>query len=157
MKKTKKRILLVAIFVISIGILVLLTKIMINSLSNIPTEERDEMIEYYSNDENYIKVVGKVAKVRQTENKPLYIVIECKESDKFFFLKIRPELEELLNKTGLYFEGDGDTYYSFVIAPKVWWPGWDKPIVAVYSEDGNMTYLDFETGKSVYLEYIRNM
>lgn len=153
----KKGILITVIIIAAFVFVDLLIISMTAFLSYTPHRQRNEMIEYYSNDENYITVVGKVTEVIKVEEGALYVTVNEKENDESLFLEVQPEFEEILYQNGLYFEANNEVYYSFVIAPRIWWDGWKEPIVAVYSEDGSMTYLDYETGKSFYVEYMRSL
>lgn len=41
-------------------------------------------------------------------------------------------------------------------APRIWWDGGTPFAVGIKSEDGQTTYLDYETGKASLLNYIEN-
>ena len=49
-----------------------------------------------------------------------------------------------------------ENQFKFTSSEKVFWNGWFYPIVAVKSLNGEKTYLDFETGKENWLNYIEN-
>ena len=146
--------------------------------------ERAKIYSYYGNDENYVEVYGKlVANELWRDNRILWCIIfdedfvsQNEDVCKRFAshnpygtsAKIDKASQEILINNRFYDllinYDNGNVYYenaplieeqvTVITCPKVWWDGWDPPIVAVRVED--KVYLDFETGKANYLNWIQN-
>lgn len=146
--------------------------------------ERAKIYSYYSNDNNYVEVYGKLTTYELGRDDRIRwciifdddFVSQHEDICKRFAshnpygtaAKIDKASQEILNINRFYdllIDYDNEnTYYkdapliegrvTVVTCSKIWWDGWDPPIVAVKVED--KVYLDFETGKANYLNWIQN-
>ena len=114
----------------------------------------NSMIEYYSDDSNYVQVEGTIMSVYQFPNTQ-----EC-----MYYIKINTEGHnfQMRNDGTVPFEiysdlevdlelQEGDEIV-FISAPMFFYNGHHLPIVSL--EKDNISYLSFEKGKADYLDWI---
>lgn len=146
--------------------------------------QRAKIYSYYSKDDNYVEVYGKIIRNEiGRDNRILWGIVFDEEfmarhediCKRFAnnnpygtSAKIDKASQEILINNCFYdllIDYDNENAYyenaplieeqvTVITCPKVWWDGWDPPIVAVKVED--KVYLDFETGKVNYLNWIQN-
>ena len=153
-------------------------------LLSISDKERAEIFSYYSNDDNYLEVTGILINnyLGRDGNTGWFIMFDeefvsqnekiCKRfpinnpcgaggkivsnsqniliDNGFYDLLIDPDYSNIYPETKPLIEEQ----ITIITCPKIWWDGWDPPIVAV--KVGDTVYLDFETGKANFLDWIQN-
>ena len=110
-------------------------------------------LDYYSIDSNYVTVVGTVDHLSYYDSKALFLAFEDKTvafQDSTFVIEGK-NLETIL-KNGFEEKVTLGTQVEFVSAVRVFWDGYEMPIVAL-SVNGEVL-LPFEEGKQNLLEMI---
>ena len=116
---------------------------------------RSRMLEYYSNNANYIEIHGVVKNVRHIEEinelrLEIQVVTNTEE------LRANAEtgwcLFKIVDYDINYFSIDINDDVIFCTAPRIFYDGHIIPIVSL--ERNNIVLLDFEDGKAKYLSWI---
>jgi len=112
--------------------------------------------EYYSDDENYKNVVGRITEIREYDNGFGFTIILDEHAGKNDveigkFLMPLKSVEEL-KKNSFALEAS-EKKYVFTTAFGIFADGWCYPIVGVKEIDESAVYLDFKSGQANYLEY----
>ncbi len=125
---------------------------------------RKKMIVYYENDDSYTEVYAKIVDPPQaSDGKGVFIGVEfVGDVDSEFtangaegFSMPQTDYNSLI-ENGVDFDNT-ETVYKFIASPRIWWNGGQPFAVAMYSEDGQTVYLDYDTGKADLLYYIENV
>ena len=109
---------------------------------------RNKMIDYYSNDENYVTVSGEILSIDE-DRKCVTISVQaendkaCWESEGDEFMCYDFSLLELIEV--------GD-YVTFTTSAMIFYSGQIYPIVAF--EKGGIEYLSFKDGKTSLIEWV---
>ncbi len=117
-----------------------------------------EVYNYYTSKKGIEKYVKFEAKIVQTKysSKGCGFELDLKEEGLGFstnMFVVRGANYETLKESGFLDMDKNDIFVEFVSNPMVFWDGWACPIVAVKVDD--TIYLDEETGKANWLEYIQ--
>ena len=164
-KLTRKQKISIAIAAILIvGFLVGIGFILYYYLVGTSPTVRKKMVEYHENDENYFDVCAKITSPTPYKyNDPcVSVAVEFVGGDNGVFtdneaggLKMPLTNYNAIVENGLD-TSDGEAVYRFTVAAGSWYGQVYSYAVAVYSEDGEAVYLDYETGKADLLYYIKN-
>ncbi|MDE5593500.1 MAG: hypothetical protein K2I75_06170 [Clostridiales bacterium] len=125
---------------------------------------RKKMVNHYSDDNSYVVVYAKIASTPPKPNvgDQFWFEVEfigeidesfIKNSARGFYMPAADY--DIMVSNGLDFK-NRETVYKFLASPWIWWDGGQPFAVAVFSEDGQTVYLDYETGKNNLLYYIKN-
>lgn len=123
---------------------------------------RKKMVNYYSNDNSYVEVHARITETPKKGSNYVYIKVEfVGQIDKGFISNRARGFDmpvsdyDIMVSNGFDFE-DREAVYKVLASPAIWWDGGQPFAVAVFSEDGQTVYLDYETGKKNLLYYIKN-
>ena len=124
---------------------------------------RKSMLNYCENDDNYFEVYAKITSPDAYKYNDPCVSISVEfvggEDEIFTEKKITGLGMPLSNYNAMIASGldteDGETVYRFVLSAGSWYGQIYSYVVAVYSEDGDTVYLDYETGKANLLYYIK--
>ena len=144
-------------------------------LFSIKPWEREKMYDYYTQDENYFTVWGKLETYEEFDDGRAMWIIDLDESciaaleeagkTDFFGRKTTVDFmivgksQEILKKSGFYdcFEdaaARSAPTIKILQSPKIWFDGWGPVLVSAKAE--GTVYLDYERGKENLLNWIRN-
>lgn len=144
-------------------------------LFSIKPWEREKMYDYYTQDENYFAVWGKLETYEEFDDGRAMWIIDLDESCisaleeagkmDFFGRKTTVDFmivgksQEILKKSGFYdcFEdaaARSAPTIKILQSPKIWFDGWGPVLVSAKAE--RIVYLDYERGKENLLNWIRN-
>ena len=111
---------------------------------------KKEMLEIYSNDENYITLTGEIIEIEEKENN-IWVKIKCKEL--LEYIKNEKEIcnywvfaESIIDVN----VGDIISYTTVKIKYNEW-----LPIVSI--EKNNKTVLEYQTGKKNLLDWVNQL
>lgn len=160
---TKNKICLIIAVIVIIGFCVGFGFIIYYYLWGTSPTVRKKMASYCSNDDNYFVVYGRIIDSKPYKfNDPLV---------SFSVELIDGENEDFISNTkGLYMPlsaynammqngvdmNDDQTVYKFITSAGEWYGNIHPYTVAVLSEDGQTAYLDYQVGKQILLDFIKN-
>ena len=113
-----------------------------------------EIIEYYSQKENYISVTGTVSNIKYNEDTTALYIDLCELSpvlDDTCF-KIVEENLEIVKANKIDDKLKTGEQITFITAPKYFGDGYVMPIVAISISEENL--LDFEEGYKNFLDWL---
>ena len=130
--------------------------------------ERKKLHAYYSDESNDIRVLAKIDKVYHN-SKGGNIVVSLAIDEAWYYSEYGTEIPK--NMTASLFsvqeanvsvllehEIDLDDCigqeFLFLTSSKIWWDGWDLPIIEVTSADGTKEYLASETGRKNLIAWV---
>lgn len=142
--------------------------------------EREKMYNYYTQDSNYFPVWGglEVCSDDYDDGRERWVInfnesciayledeglikrfIQETSADFLVVNKNQKILEEAgfyenLEKAGIGQNEQGSPIIKIMQSPKIWFDGWGPVLVSVEMED--VVYLDYETGKANFLDWIQN-
>ena len=165
MKKESRRYL----YIILVGYLCVFLLIGITAyflLGPIKPWERKKLYNYYSEDANYVVIKGKITESEIVKGE-IFLSIEMDVEaygeiyenwmiDSYFnspYFRIDEQSEIVAEGNGFLGVIEENKVFEFTTSFRMWWNGWRFPIVGISSEE--TVYLDYDTGKANFLEWIQ--
>ncbi len=134
-----------------IVLIIIASLFMLSSCTSISLELKNQMIEYYSCDDNYVDVKGTILDVTIFPEGDVLISIDQSEREALTDSYTLPKksVQVLLNN-GFEFEASDKTYV-FTTSFAYWYNGFDYPIISIKEYGSDIIYLDYQSGKENYL------
>ena len=137
-------------------------------LLSIQPWERNKLYNYYANENNDVLILAQIKQVYDN-SKSGGIVVTLEVDEEWYFSKygqgipgnmtvssfsIQEANVSVLKEAGLSLGNCDGQDFLFVTSTKIWWDGWDLPIIGMISADGTTEYLSKEVGRKNLLEWI---
>ena len=111
---------------------------------------------YYSDENNYVELIGVVVSKPSSKDGLLYLEINITTETHDFLLNADgSQLFAFWGSDDAYESIDKDDVINFVSAPMYFYSGHTLPILAL--EKGDDTLLSLENGKDAYLEWLNDV